>query len=68
MKKILYSYSTIKEEVLKLKTLVEIKKLMELHYIDFNGQKIIGIFEQLEELFLALDEYLYDESIMTNQL
>lgn len=33
---------------------------MELHSVNFNGQVIVGRFEELEELCLALEEYLYD--------
>lgn len=39
---------------------VEIKKLSEIHMINFEGTILLGTHEQLEELCLALEEYLYD--------
>lgn len=40
---------------------IKINKVTEIHEINFSGQKLIGTHDQLEELCLALEEYLYDE-------
>lgn len=40
---------------------INIFKLAEIYCIQFNGIQIIGTHEEIEELCLALEEYLYDE-------
>lgn len=36
-------------------------QISEIHKIEFKGQIITGTYAELEELCLALEEYLYDE-------
>lgn len=40
---------------------IKIEKIEKMHRIEINGQAIVGTYEELEELCLALEEYLYDE-------
>lgn len=40
---------------------ISITKVTEIHELNLNGQKIIGTHDQLEELCLALEEFLYEE-------
>lgn len=51
----------IEKAMTKIANDISITTVTEIHQINLNGQKIVGTHDQLEEVCLALEEFLYEE-------